>query len=338
MDERRDADATPLVSVCIPTVDRLDYVGETIESVVSQRLSGIEIVVSDNSADPEYQRGIDAIVARFPDAPIRVHHQPARLRMVDNANFLVDAARGKYWMYLPDDDRLLPECLETLVAALDGAPRSSIAFCDHWIIDSQGRRDARASNDTSERFGRTALRSGEIEHERLMSVVLHQSIAIQCLLMRADVIRRHRFDARHEPVLDFDLELRLAADPAVNAVYCGSRLVEYRVHGGQTTAGVADTRVVGALTAALERCVPVGEDARRLRRRMLTRYRGSLAARLALTGDHRGAMRVAMRAIRADPLSGAWKALLAAVLPHRVVAITRALTRLRAAPRAPRTL
>lgn len=325
MPDLRVTDDPPVVSVCIPTVDRLAFLRDAVASVAAQTLGNVEVVVGDNSAESSYQAAVASLASEFPDLEVRVHHHPQRLRMVDNANFLVAAARGRYWMYLPDDDRLRPTCLRELVDALDACPDAALAWCDHWIIDASGRVDLNASEATSARFGRATLSPGFVEHRQFRKLALRQALAIQCILFRTETVRRLGFDTAFEPVLDFDLELRLAQDPTVHAVYCPSRLVEYRVHGGQTTAAGLNLQTGEALIRSLQRYRPLDAEDRRYRRRTVARHQRALAVAAATRGDRLGGIRYGWQAVWSDPLSLSWVALGVALLPVRAIHLLRAL-------------
>ena len=66
-------------------------------------------------------------------------------------------ARGKYVAILNDDDVWDREFLSRLVPALEADPRRVLAFCDHHIMDADGRIDEIATERNTERFGRSRL-------------------------------------------------------------------------------------------------------------------------------------------------------------------------------------
>jgi len=223
------------VSVCIPTIDRPDYLREAIQSVADQTWTDLEIVLADNSGDLAAQRRIDRVLAEFPRLSFVLRRHQARLDAADNFNSLIDAARGEFLAWLPDDDRFCPGFIARSVAALDVHPECAFTFADHWIIDAEGKRDEVESEVNSVRFNRHLLREGVYHHDRLFGIALKQSMCLQTTLFRRAPIAALRFSPGIL-LLDQFFFLRLAASATpCNAYYIDERVFEYRIHGEQTT-------------------------------------------------------------------------------------------------------
>lgn len=97
-----------LVSIGIPIYNRPIEMRKAIKSVLSQSYTNIEIIISnDNSPNPE----IDKIVKEFSDIDRRIvyfKHENS-IKTVSNYSFVKELAKGKYFMWLADDD-WLDEC------------------------------------------------------------------------------------------------------------------------------------------------------------------------------------------------------------------------------------
>ena len=111
----------PKVSVIMPTYNRADRIGKSIESVLNQTFKNWElIIVSDGSADntPE-------VIKKYKDSRIifleKKHGGPSLAR-----NFGLKHARGEYITYCDDDDVLFPYHLETLTGYLDRHPEVGV--------------------------------------------------------------------------------------------------------------------------------------------------------------------------------------------------------------------
>jgi glycosyltransferase involved in cell wall biosynthesis len=120
-------DAPPTVTVIITTFNRSSLVVEAIDSVFAQTFRDFElIVVNDGSTDDTR-----AVLDRFGDR-IRCIHQPnSGLNAARNA--AIDAARGKYFALLDDDDLWEPRKLEIGVKLLERFPRA-FAFSNFAIL------------------------------------------------------------------------------------------------------------------------------------------------------------------------------------------------------------
>lgn len=105
----------PTVSVVMATYNRAELVGETIESILNQTFSDLElIVVSDGSTDDT-----ENVVLSFDDQRIRFYKQPNSGCPAAPRNTGIKVARGKYIAFCDDDDLWLPEKLERQLDCFD---------------------------------------------------------------------------------------------------------------------------------------------------------------------------------------------------------------------------
>jgi glycosyltransferase involved in cell wall biosynthesis len=113
---------TPLVSVIIPCFNHGEYLDEAVDSVLSQTLSDVEIlVVDDGSTDPATCRQLDCY-----DRPKTRVFRTANQGLAAARNYLIGRARGIYLCALDADDILHPEFLSRTVGILEADP--SLAF------------------------------------------------------------------------------------------------------------------------------------------------------------------------------------------------------------------
>ena len=125
----------PLVSVIIPVYQVLPYLQESIDSVLHQTYSNLEIlIVDDGSTD-----GSGAVCDEYAkqDARVRVIHQENRgLSCARNAG--LDAASGELIAFLDSDDAYMPEMISRLVDALQQAG-ADIACCGFTRHCTEGK-------------------------------------------------------------------------------------------------------------------------------------------------------------------------------------------------------
>lgn len=106
----------PLVSVTIPTFNRAKVIGETLESVLAQTYSPIEIIVVDDGSTDD----TEAVVAPYLDR-IRYIRQPnGGLAVARNTGFA--AGTGELVAWLDSDDTWNPEKLAIQMAFLQRHP------------------------------------------------------------------------------------------------------------------------------------------------------------------------------------------------------------------------
>jgi glycosyltransferase involved in cell wall biosynthesis len=233
---------TPRVSITIPTFNRPAYLEEAIESALAQTYPEIEVLVFDNGTMPETLEVAERAARR--DERVLFRRNERDLGMSANFNALADAARGEFMVAIGDDDRLLPEFVETLLTQM--TPGVRVVFSNHYLIDGSGRRLKGESDALTRQYGRDQLRNGVIaDAER---AAWQQSIAMSASLLRTADMQRLRF---HEDLNTPDLEffIRLAQKGARFA-FCPKYLMEYRVHARAVTAGgLWSERVVARLAA-----------------------------------------------------------------------------------------
>ncbi len=133
------AQATPLVSVGIPTYSRPEDLRTTLAQITGQSYRNLEIIVSDNATDGG---AVDEVVGSFAasDKRIRYFRQPSNLGATANFQFVLEQATGEYFMWCADDDWHHPDFVARLLAELTKDPDAAIAFCDITGIDPTGKR------------------------------------------------------------------------------------------------------------------------------------------------------------------------------------------------------
>jgi len=138
------------LSVCIPTYNRANFIGETLKSIIDQSTDEIEIVVSDNASTDNTEDVVQSFRATFP--------RLVYIRLPENlgadANFMnvVANASGEYcWLFGSDD-----VMREGALCLVNGALRSEPAVllsdrmdCDYFLRPMQIRKwltDTRKQN------------------------------------------------------------------------------------------------------------------------------------------------------------------------------------------------
>lgn len=97
----------PRITVIIPTRERCDVLGKTLETVVAQDYERLEIVVSDNASTDDTRK----VVESFRDPRIHYVNTGRRLSMSHNWEFALSQVEGGWLTILGDDDGLLPNAL-----------------------------------------------------------------------------------------------------------------------------------------------------------------------------------------------------------------------------------
>lgn len=108
----------PKLSICIATYNRGQFIGETLDSILTQIEPGVEIVVVDG-ASPD---NTPEVIARYAvDHPeIRYFRESVNSGVDADFDKAVGYAKGEFCWLMTDDDLLCPGAVATVLASLDG--------------------------------------------------------------------------------------------------------------------------------------------------------------------------------------------------------------------------
>lgn len=101
--------AAPFFSIIIPTYNRADLIGLTLDSVLAQTFGQLEILVVDDGS----QDNTAEVVSRFTAPHLHYFHKENAERGAAR-NYGLARAQGNYVIFLDSDDRLHPNHLATL--------------------------------------------------------------------------------------------------------------------------------------------------------------------------------------------------------------------------------
>lgn len=108
-----------ILSICIPTLNRADFIGETLDSITSQLQDGVEVVIVDGGSTDNTEAIIKRYQARFNS--IIYHKKTGSNNTPSNEGFdrdcslSVELANGEYCWLMTDDDLLKPQAIDTIL-------------------------------------------------------------------------------------------------------------------------------------------------------------------------------------------------------------------------------
>jgi glycosyltransferase involved in cell wall biosynthesis len=208
----------PLVSVCIPSYNARDYIGETVASVLRQDYAPLEIVVQDDCSTDGTWEALQAMAAGMPQLAIARNNR--NLGIGRNSTALLGRAQGKYVMILSNDDLLEPGFLHATVPILERGEAEVVTTS--FSIMTQEKTYVR----------RLHLREGVYCRFGKL-ILLRNPFNINFTLIRRDLLDRIGYGDRQFSVMvtwDYDFWLRLAASD-LRLKYLDKPLGKYRVHG-----------------------------------------------------------------------------------------------------------
>jgi len=229
----------PLVSVIIPTYNRMEHLQLAIESVLSQTFSDFELIVVDDGSTDNTK---EMISQKYLDKLTYVWQENQERSTSRNNG--VSLARGKYIAFLDSDDFWEKEKLSILVSNLED-PRNKdyiLACSSVWRTDLQGSR-------------LTAFPSGRIKNLPDMSLEdFFEGPKIYAspsnMLIRTEYLRKAGgFDPSIFYGEDWDLIIRLRS--LGKFLYIDIPLLNYRVNPNSTQEISDETNIQRYLTNRL---------------------------------------------------------------------------------------
>src|SRR5260221_11421836 len=97
-----------LLSIVIPTRERAETLGFTLRTALAQTTNNYEVIVSDNFS----QDNTKSVVAKAADHRVRYVNTERRMSMCDNWEIALDHSRGKYIIFIVDEDAIMPDALD----------------------------------------------------------------------------------------------------------------------------------------------------------------------------------------------------------------------------------
>lgn len=304
----RDADA--LVSVVIPAYNASVFLGQTLDSVLAQTHAELEVIVVDDGstdATPDLLRGYGERIRAL---------RQANAGQAAARNRGAQVARGEFIAFLDSDDLWDADKIARQVALLARHPAALATWCDHRMIDAEGRLIAA---------------SAALNYPRPSGDILRALLLGPCIITPGLVLlRRAAFEATggfdEAPMMrgheDYALWMRLATRGSF--VYSPETLVSYRRHAGQATRQslyemqMARAKLRGLLGIRDAIAAQRDNDLKRLYAWLLAESHVIAAWAARRMGDARDARQLAARAVALRPCSArAWRALASALIPNR---------------------
>lgn len=126
----------PLVSVVIPTRNRLEYLKGALESALGENAPDMEVIVADNATDD----GTQAYLASLGDR-VKVTRSETPLSMTDNWYRALELVTGDWVIFIGDDDCLIPGFMR-MVRLIDKTLEASGVDLVTWPCPSYRWPDA----------------------------------------------------------------------------------------------------------------------------------------------------------------------------------------------------
>ena len=198
----------PLVSIVMPTYDRLRFLPATVESIFAQTFRDWELIVADDGSSApaaEYLRSLERREG------VRVLWRKHTGNAGKMRNAALEHARAPFVAFIDSDDLWEPTKLETQLAALRAEPDCGWSYSAFLLIDEQG------APLPSERSRRWTPHHGHVFDETVRGAISIRSPSV--VVARTELVRDvGAFDETIDCAEDYDLWTRLARRSAICVV------------------------------------------------------------------------------------------------------------------------
>lgn len=193
-----------LVSVVIPTHNYGKYISDAIDSVIGQTYKKVEIIIVDDGSTDNTSK----IVKKYEN---KVRYFQVDKAGVSNArNFGGQKAKGKYIVFLDADDILTKNYITKTLAVMNDQ-NNEVGYI-YTQLQCFG-----VSDYTTQYPG--------FRHDYLKV----SNFVAACSLMKADIVKKYRYDTSIEVWEDWDFYLTLAEN-GIKGVLLNEPLLLYRKH------------------------------------------------------------------------------------------------------------
>lgn len=193
---------TETVSVCIPAYNAAKFLKQTIESVLGQTYSNIQLIVVDNASTDETRE----IVRTFKDDRITYVRNPKTLPAHANWTVATSFATGEWTKLLCADDVLDPECLEKSLIMASENPTAGVVAGGRDVINARGQVVLSLRKQPNVQ---------SLDHQDLVEAVIATGTnpigESLCLMWKSELTTQvGPFSSRWKYFIDLDYWLRLA--------------------------------------------------------------------------------------------------------------------------------
>lgn len=214
----------PAVSIITTTLNRIDYLRQAIQSALSQTFTDFELLICDDGGLEETKQ----LCESFHDQRILHIVNPARLGIAMNTYSGIQRAHSDVIAFLNDDDRWTADYLDKCATPLIQDREVVLAFCDHWLINSNGDRLPDATDANTRNYGRGDLPAGPVSDPAPLMARLSIPLAMAAVFRRSSVdwsLYSQEVEGAYDSYIAYSL-LRNNG----KVIYIAERLTEYRTH------------------------------------------------------------------------------------------------------------
>jgi glycosyltransferase involved in cell wall biosynthesis len=215
--------SVPAISILLPAYNAGLYIKQAIDSLLTQTFKDFELlVINDGSTDET-----ESVIKTFEDLRIVYVKNEVNIGLIATLNKGIDLAAGKYIARMDADDICEKDRLEKQFAWLEERKTTAVVASYISFINEAGAISGEWKEDIA------TVTASEIKQK----MVRENCIAHPSAMLRADILKKYKYNCNQKNAEDYDLWLRLSADNYI-IEKIPEKLLLYRVHATSVTGSI----------------------------------------------------------------------------------------------------
>ena len=214
----------PLVSITICTYNGERYLAQTLDSVLAQTYSNLEVVIVDDGSNDSTV----SIIRQYADCDPRIRwFARANAGLPASRNFAFSQAKGDWIAIIDQDDLCYPDRLKRQIEVANANPSAGLIFCNTDYID----KDSKIIGNHLSKF---SLPNAFIPKRVAANLLLRQGCYVdsEALFLNRKVITQfNTLDETLRYACDYEYFIRLGFE--IDFAYTTDTLAAWRIHAKQ---------------------------------------------------------------------------------------------------------
>ncbi len=206
----------PLVSIIIPSFNREKTIGDTIESLINQTYSNIEIIIVDDCSTDNTA----AVVKKYNDSRIVYYILDENKKACFARNYGFEKSKGEYIALMDSDDVCHPDRIFKQYQSIVET-EADFVFCGMNRVERDGTKYF------------YPLRKIDFSKDVFEQELIENRICSVCMFMKRIVFKKTMFDISLKRYQDWDFALRVCR--YFNVAYLDEALVDSTIQNDSIT-------------------------------------------------------------------------------------------------------
>ncbi len=223
------------VSVAIPLFNSESYIGEVLDSVITQITDvDYEIVVSDDASIDNSVSIVNGYMKKHGNIKLLTHQENTRSRGKESYLNLYEACRGKYIVHLDSDDIMLPGRIQSQYKLMENNPECAIGYGNAYVFNDMSGETLYSYNEHYYNYEHIPDKA-KLEDFLMYGTFLCNSTKI-CRKSAVDFTGLKNIFSEVQHYIDLLMHLSMARNGCV--IRDNNYVARYRLHGKSVCAKV----------------------------------------------------------------------------------------------------